>query len=56
MSDKKLICPLMSCRTTSMTEPPKEGQIPVTTPTVVKCQEADCALWGQYDRCSLKKG
>lgn len=35
-----LICPMMSCRTTQTD--PKNDTI---TPTVVKCQKQDCAVW-----------
>jgi len=44
---KNVICPLMSCRTTSVdnAEALKSGIPPKITPTVAKCQRADCALW-----------
>ena len=41
MSDK--ICPLMSCRTTSVSDPKAEH--PTLTPTVARCMKKDCAWW-----------
>ena len=40
---KDLICPIMSYRVTSLSEP-KDPQ-PKITPTIVKCQRAGCAWW-----------
>ncbi len=52
----KLICPFMSCRTTTMDQAPGK-EVPTVTPTVIKCQEADCAIWIKKKKaCSLKGG
>ena len=54
MENKAVICPLMSCRTTSMDDR-KTGNPPKLTPTVAKCQEGECALWDYAEKaCSFK--
>jgi len=48
------ICPLMSCRVTSL-DNAQTGNPPKITPTVVKCQESECAIWDYANKeCSLK--
>jgi len=39
-----LICPLMSYRVVNIIEG-------VATPIIVKCQEADCAIWDAEQKC-----
>lgn len=51
MSD--LICPVMSCRTTSIDNAEKPTRI---TPTVVKCQGATCAWWDAGNNSCAVKG
>jgi len=55
MDDKKpVICPLMSCRTTSI-DSANTGNPPKVTPTVAKCQKGDCALWDYAEKvCCFK--
>jgi len=48
------ICPLMSCRTTSI-DSAQTGNPPKITPTVAKCQEKDCAIWDEAEKsCAIK--
>jgi hypothetical protein len=52
---KPVICPLMSCRTTSVDSAHDTGNPPKITPTVAKCQEKDCALWDFAEKvCCFK--
>jgi hypothetical protein len=50
---KNKICPIMSCRTTKVDDPSKT---PMTmTPTIIRCQEGDCAVWFN-EQCGLIQG
>ena len=44
----KTICPIMSCRVTSVDADGK-----TITPTVIKCQEGDCAWWSRSDKACV---
>lgn len=51
MTERTMICPLMSCRTTSI----DSVESKTLTPTVAKCQKETCALWdGAENVCCFK--
>ena len=49
-----LICPIMSCRVTQVSDP--TAKEPKIAPTVVMCQEDKCAWWDQGNKvcCALR--
>jgi hypothetical protein len=49
----ELICPIMSCRTTSIDNAKDPKSI---TPTVVKCQKETCAWWDNGNACCAVLG
>ena len=45
------ICPMMSCRVVSIADASEKA--PKTTPTVVKCQEGECAWWDSGNKMCM---
>ena len=51
-----VICPFMSCRVTSIDQVSQQtGNPPKITPTVVKCQKTECAIWDGANKCCSVK-
>ena len=48
---KDKMCPLMSCRTTSVSDPALPN--PSLTPTIARCMKGDCALWEPQNKACV---